>query len=172
MTFKIIKPYSNYKIFSNGEIFSLYTNKFLSQSINNKGYKYVDLINDHGIRKKELVHRLVATAFLDNTENFPIVLHLDDNPLNCDVSNLKFGTYSENNKMAVLHGHMKVPKPDNHKKYTLYKPKCPFEIEFNGVKPILKFLNLEKDSTIRNYIFRNSKIPNGRFKGWKIKPSE
>lgn len=170
MEFKIIKPYSKYKIFSNGEIFSLYSNKFLSQNINNKGYKYVDLRNDFGERKKELIHRLVAMAFLPNPNNLPIVMHLDDNPLNCDISNLKFGTYTENNKMAVAHGHMIVPKPDNRKQYLLYNQTSPIDFIFNGVKPMLKILDLETDSAVRNYIHRKTSVTNGEFKGWKIKP--
>ena len=44
------------------------------------------------------LHRLVAAAFIDNVNNHPLVMHMDDNPSNNSVSNLKWGTYSENNR--------------------------------------------------------------------------
>jgi phosphopantothenoylcysteine synthetase/decarboxylase len=44
------------------------------------------------------VHRLVADAFCKNPLNNNIVMHLDDNPSNNHATNLKWGTYSENNK--------------------------------------------------------------------------
>ena len=42
------------------------------------------------------INILVATAFLDNPDNLPIVMHMDNDPINNYVGNLKWGTYSEN----------------------------------------------------------------------------
>jgi hypothetical protein len=48
--------------------------------------------------KMHSVHRLVATAFIQNVNNHPLVMHMDDNPSNNSVSNLKWGTHSQNNR--------------------------------------------------------------------------
>ena len=42
------------------------------------------------------VHRIVAKAFIPNPDNLPIVLHLDNNPLNYTKENLKWGTIKDN----------------------------------------------------------------------------
>jgi hypothetical protein len=72
--------------------------RVLKKTIRAKGSKYlcVGLYKD---KKSKLmsVHRLVALAFLENLDNHKIVMHLDDNPSNNNVCNLKWGTYSQNN---------------------------------------------------------------------------
>lgn len=53
-----------------------------------KGYKRVCLTKDH--KKKHLfVHRLVALAFIPNTDNKPEIDHIDGDPTNNKVENLR-----------------------------------------------------------------------------------
>lgn len=47
------------------------------------------------------IHRLVAQAFLPNTDNLPQVNHKDENPLNNIVSNLEWCTSSYNVNYGV-----------------------------------------------------------------------
>lgn len=65
--------------------------KQLTPKVNNKGYLWVSL----GNRRKEnpkpmLIHRLVAIAFVENSMNYPIVNHKDENPLNNNAENLEW----------------------------------------------------------------------------------
>lgn len=49
-------------------------------------------------------HRLVAEVYIPNPNNYPIVMHKDNNPLNNHVENLKWGTYSMNNLQCSREG--------------------------------------------------------------------
>jgi hypothetical protein len=87
-------------VFNNGSnVENKINGKELKQYKNNMGYMYVDLCVD-GKKKHYLVHRLVATAFIDNPCNHPIINHKDNNPLNNTVNNLEWCTYSYNNQYS------------------------------------------------------------------------
>lgn len=60
------------------------------------GYIYVR-VN----KEKYALHRLVAFAFLENTENKPFVNHIDGNKTNNAVNNLEWCTIKENNQHAI-----------------------------------------------------------------------
>ena len=49
-----------------------------------------------GTTKRRTVHRLVAEAFIPNPENKPVVDHIDTNPKNNRVDNLRWVTTQEN----------------------------------------------------------------------------
>ena len=65
------------------------TGKILSIHDNGKGYKFVRL-SKYGKPKQEYIHRLVATAFIDNQDNLPEVNHKDENKENNCVYNLEW----------------------------------------------------------------------------------
>lgn len=68
--------------------------------ITSNPYPRVTLSKDGKVVGK-LIHRLVAAAFIENPNNYPIVMHLDDNPQNNCVNNLKWATHAMNsNNMA------------------------------------------------------------------------
>lgn len=54
--------------------------------------------------KQYIVHRLVAEHFLPNPNNYPVVMHLDNDGTNNNISNLQWGTYSMNSRDAVKDG--------------------------------------------------------------------
>ena len=64
-------------------------------SHNKLGYKKFRLYKD-GIKKDLFVHRVVALNFINNTDNKPIVNHIDSNPSNNIVTNLEWCTQKEN----------------------------------------------------------------------------
>jgi hypothetical protein len=55
----------------------------------------VTLCKDN-ITKRFILSRLVAISFIPNINNLPLVEHIDDDPTNNVVTNLKWGTYSSN----------------------------------------------------------------------------
>ena len=94
-----------YEISNFGNVKSLYKNtrirnrntQILTPKIDNHGYFRVNLYKQ-GKCKSELVSRLVATAFLENTNNMPMVGHNDDNKQNNRVDNLYWTDAYENNR--------------------------------------------------------------------------
>lgn len=93
---KTIEQYPDYEVSSNGRVRNKNTNRVLKIRKGVGGYDRVRLYkNKKG--KNELVHRLVAHAFIPNPEGYPIINHKDENPLNNDLSNLEWCTYAYNN---------------------------------------------------------------------------
>lgn len=65
-----------------------------------KGYYQVSLSKD-GKNKKHRVHRLVASAFLDNPHNYTDVNHKDEVKTNNNVDNLEWCTRKYNNNYGT-----------------------------------------------------------------------
>ena len=77
--------------------------KILTPCGNGKGYLQIYLIKD-GKAKKYYIHRLVAEAFIDNPNNYPIINHKDENRSNNEVSNLEWCTHLDNVRHAIRTG--------------------------------------------------------------------
>lgn len=77
--------------------------KLMNCVISKTGYKQVVLMKNNK-KTLKLIHRLVAEAFINNTENKPCVNHKDGNKLNNNVNNLEWCTYKENNIHALKNG--------------------------------------------------------------------
>ena len=100
---KDIKDYEGlYQVSNWGRVKSLgnggtyKTSRILKTVKDINGYFYVTLWKN-GKQKHCLVHRLVATAFLDNPDNFPCINHKDEVKTNNSVENLEWCSYKYNN---------------------------------------------------------------------------
>lgn len=84
----------------------------LMSLINMGGYPAVKIRNSKtGFAKTIKVHRFVAEAFIPNPENKPHVDHIDTNPANNNVENLRWVTVLENQRnpltLSRISSHMK-----------------------------------------------------------------
>lgn len=86
---------NNYIVFPNGEVLNLHGKKMIGM-VDRCGYREV-IING----KNERVHRIIATIFVPNPNNYDTVNHKDGNKLNNKVENLEWCTRSQN----VLHAY-------------------------------------------------------------------
>jgi hypothetical protein len=92
---KQIENYPDYYISLTGKVFSLKTMKFLKPS-KSIGYGVVNLTNPNKKQKTELVHRLIALAYIPNPNNKPHINHIDGNKGNNNIFNLEWCTPKEN----------------------------------------------------------------------------
>lgn len=78
--------------------------RILSPKTDRGGYLAVLLYRRPGRPKTRTVHSLVAEAFIGPRPPGCHVLHGDDDPANCRLANLRYGTPSENERDKVDHG--------------------------------------------------------------------
>ena len=86
--------------------------KIMRQQVTRDGYLSVALSKD-GKQKRYQVHRLVASAFLDNKNQYPEVNHKDENKKNNNVINLEWCTREYNRYYGTgqVRNNMKKHKP-------------------------------------------------------------
>ena len=92
---KQIKDFPNYWITTEGRVWSEYSKRWLTPTIDVRGNHkrmYISL----GRNNKKYIHRLVAETFIPNPFNLPEVDHKDANGLNNNVYNLQWVTHNEN----------------------------------------------------------------------------
>lgn len=94
--FRKLNNYSNYRIFPDGRIYSEFINRFITPTFDSGKYLQVTLVNDEGERKTIKVHRLVASAFIPNLDDYREINHKDFNKENNSVSNLEWCDRSYN----------------------------------------------------------------------------
>lgn len=77
-----------------------------------KGYFLITLSKD-AIQKTLRVHKLVASAFIPNIENKPCIDHINGNPLDNRVENLRWCTQKENVNNPITNRRYKECKKGN-----------------------------------------------------------
>ena len=95
--FKAIEGYEGlYEVSNLGNVKSLRRNKILKPGKRPTGYLVVNLRKDNQSHWLA-IHRLVALAFIPNTENLPFINHKDEIKTNNCIDNLEWCTAKYNN---------------------------------------------------------------------------
>lgn len=89
-----------YKVSNFGRIKNVKTNKIKNQFRKRNGYMQVHLYANNK-EKNAYIHRVVAQAFIPNTENKKEVNHKDLNKLNNNIINLEWCNRKENMQHAL-----------------------------------------------------------------------
>jgi len=105
--------------------------RIIPQRLDKKGYSRMS-VGFKGKLYTWQVHRLVATAFINNPNNKPCVNHIDFNTSNNKLENLEWVTYSEN----ILHS-QKSGRRNNCNKMSSDR---------------FKHLHKNKDKRFKNYV--------------------
>lgn len=104
-----------YEVSIQGEIRSLVAPggpRILKPQVNkSNGYWQVGLYDSKGKRHSHEVHRLVAAAFLGPLPEGMCTRHLNSDLNDNRVSNLSYGTYSDNNLDTIRNGKRLGPRP-------------------------------------------------------------
>ena len=95
-----------YAVTPDGRVWSNWSEKWLKLGIGNTGYYVVNLYKPIPGRhpQRTLVHRVLAETYLKNPNNYPFVLHENDEKLDNRLENLRWGTPSENHFDRVKNG--------------------------------------------------------------------
>lgn len=128
-----------------------------------RGYLHISLSKD-GIRKVQMIHRIVAKSFLANPNNYICVNHIDEDKSNNNVSNLEWCTYKMNDNHGTRNERISKSAEFCHLQYNYSK----FDKSGNLLKKYTSVRQIEIEGyNIRS--IRTSIRNNGTYKGfyWK-----
>lgn len=123
------KDYSNkIEISNTGKIRNKNTKKEYKLYKNKLGYLQVCIsLGSRNNKKVIKIHKGVAETFINNSNNYEVVNHIDLNKLNNNINNLEWCTQKYNMKHAKLNGAFKnMPKGIDHYKSKLTKEDVDF----------------------------------------------
>ena len=78
-------------------------------TVHPRGYTEHKLYKDKQYHNR-LLHRLLAETFIPNPENKPTIDHIDRNPANNDLSNLRWATHIEQHQNMTTTLHFATPE--------------------------------------------------------------
>lgn len=98
---KKIPGYKNYQINEMGIVRKITIQK---PTMGPTGYLRIRLNKGGDNRRRINLHRLVCMAFYGKPKGKLVAMHIDNNKLNNNLTNLKWGTHSENTQQAYDEG--------------------------------------------------------------------
>ncbi len=144
---KLVGGFDMYEVSNYGNIRSYWNNRHgrsvtphtLKVCIGKNGYAYYDFCSSE-TKKRMLIHRVVATEFLQKPDGYDVVDHIDRNPLNNNVNNLRWCTTSINIRNTKLS--TRNTSGCKHIIYDRFKNKWKFQCQINGKKYSKRFENM------------------------------
>jgi len=100
-----------YQVSNTGEVRNA-LKMVMKQKINRDGYKMINLMINKN-KHTSTIHKLVATTFIQNPENKPVINHINGNKQCNWYKNLEWVTYRENSKHAIETGLVHVNGTEN-----------------------------------------------------------
>lgn len=97
-----------YQVSNYGEIVNSKTHKTIKSEVC-KGYQRVNLYNK-GKYRHHLIHRLVATAFIENEYNHKCINHKDENKINNYFENLEWCNHKYNANYGTRNQRISISK--------------------------------------------------------------
>ncbi len=98
---RLINGYDNYEVSSHGRVRNNQTMHILKPALNGGGYFQIALCKN-GKRKSTRIHQVVAEAYCEMPIMYDCIDHIDRNKKNNHFKNLRYCTFSENNKNMSL----------------------------------------------------------------------
>ena len=98
-----VREFSDYWISDHLRLWSSRTNCFVDGTRTPKGY-IIHSFKRNGKLYRRSLHRLYAEAFVENTDNCPVVRHFNDDGFDNEPENLLWGTHRDNYMDAVRNG--------------------------------------------------------------------
>ncbi len=142
-----INNFNDYLIYKDGRVYSKKNNIFMKNRKNDKGYLVISLYNK-SIRKHFSIHRLIAENYINNPDKYLFVDHIDRNPLNNNIENLRWCNRELNNQNRRINKNNKL----GHKSISLNKNSFKFSKSYNHKNYSKSFISLT-DALCYKYIF-------------------
>jgi hypothetical protein len=141
---KIIKNFSRYEVSNFGNVRNVKTKRKLKIHTDSNYYVELSLKDDNNDLYTKKVHRLVAEAFIPNTNNCPTVNHKDFDKSNNNLSNLEWMTFKQQMEHVILN---KKCNPHTGREVSQFSQEGKFIKKFPSVENAMKELKL---TTIRD----------------------
>lgn len=149
-SFKYLNDENKYKIYDNGNVFSLKTNKFLTPNYSkNNNCMYISLVV-YGKNKKYVVHSLIYSVFNGTFPKTKFILHKDNNVKNNNINNLFLVSRNKNNNDFIINNDEWIQIPFYENRYIINK---------NGIiKSLLTNKNLEENISKKFDTYKRVKL--------------
>lgn len=158
--FKQIPNYSGYLINESGIVIDSDRN-IIRTAVNNNGQLYTTLNSNI-----EFIDSLVAQAFLSNQSNYQFITHIDNDSLNCHLSDIRWSCREDSKSILENRDHRAYSKGFN--KYEVFNEETNDSIICIGRGEVASLIQYEEIS-LKNMIGNGRKITMGPYTGYQIR---
>ena len=133
-----------YKVYNNGSVLNIKTNRFLKPYIEPLPYnRSIFILYNKGLKKAIGASKLIADHFINKPNDYKtyILVHKDGNRLINSVTNLVYLTSLERNKLKNTFEKIKPVSKNKRKCYIMCDN---IRIDFNSTKELQDYLHIRK----------------------------